>query len=408
MWAALFPTGCIHAAREDHAVVDSGVPVPSRERRAETVRRRLSRRMPMSCRQNAFDLVRLAAAWLVLYSHSFPIYGLAEPRLFGDSVGKLAVGVFFAVSGYLVCESWERDPSAPRFAMRRVLRIMPGLMVSLAFVVLIVGLLCTDLPPIRYLQHPQTWSYVFSNALLIAGSEQLPGVFRQHPISLVNGSLWTLRYEVLMYVALVLLAQTRHLRWASLTAFATCLISAWVITAHGHANLSIPLPIVWRLGLEFDGLRLARLGCFFFGGCALYLLRHRVKLSPLWALSIVLLASLADSPVLQTLILGFGVPYVTLVVALACPPVRRIATGTDISYGVYVYAYPIQQVVAEYGLRNGSGWLGTITASTLLTYLVAQLSWRYVEKPALKMKPMTPETRRERRIISPANERGQT
>jgi peptidoglycan/LPS O-acetylase OafA/YrhL len=78
-------------------------------------------------RSNSFDFLRVSAALLVLYSHSFSLVGLPEPAsMAGQSYGSLAVALFFAINGYLVCQSWVHDPSPLRFVVRRALRILPG------------------------------------------------------------------------------------------------------------------------------------------------------------------------------------------------------------------------------------------------------------------------------------------
>ena len=144
---------------------------------------------------NAFDAMRVAAALVVLYSHNFPLVGLVEPAIFGDSVGKLAVAAFFAISGCLVCESWSRDLYVSRFARRRGLRIWPALVAAVMFTTIVVGLLAaTDEGSIGYFKNDATWAYLLSNVTLVAGVAHLSGVFERAPQTIVNGPMWTFRY----------------------------------------------------------------------------------------------------------------------------------------------------------------------------------------------------------------------
>ena len=107
---------------------------------------------------NAFDFIRVVAALAVLYSHSFPLFGLPEPSHAGQTLGSLAVAIFFAVSGFLVCQSWLRDPDVYRFTLRRALRIMPGLIVAVAFTAFVAGALDTRLPLSEYFTARGTWA----------------------------------------------------------------------------------------------------------------------------------------------------------------------------------------------------------------------------------------------------------
>ncbi|MGO4377458.1 acyltransferase family protein [Pseudoduganella sp. RAF53_2] len=96
---------------------------------------------------NAFDVLRMTAAAAVLYSHSFPLLGLPEPEpLPGLTWGRLAVAVFFGISGFLVAQSWESDSHGLRFLARRALRIFPGLLVLALLSALVLGPAVTVLP----------------------------------------------------------------------------------------------------------------------------------------------------------------------------------------------------------------------------------------------------------------------
>lgn len=105
-------------------------------------------------RDNAFDLIRFVAALAVLFSHSFATSGLPEPTYFGgETAGSLGVFVFFAVSGYLVQQSWSRQPDPRSFVLSRVLRIFPGLLACLLFCGVLLGPIASQLPLEVYLSH---------------------------------------------------------------------------------------------------------------------------------------------------------------------------------------------------------------------------------------------------------------
>jgi peptidoglycan/LPS O-acetylase OafA/YrhL len=336
---------------------------------------------------NAFDRVRLCAALAVLFSHSFPLYRLDEPMIFGDSLGKFAVLVFFALSGYLVCQSWDRDPNLKRFFLRRLLRIAPGLVVAILVTTFVVGLAATQMPAAAFLSNTQTWLYVLNNTLLIASVETLPGTFLTQPTQEFNGSLWTLRYEVLMYAVLALTAAMLSVRYTCIVCFGLAVAGlAWLVSADVRSQ-TIPLPFVWKLGLQFDAVRLCKLGAAFFGAACLYLYRSRVRLSWPLALGLLFLCSLVPSDHGQGVLMAFEAPYATVSVAAAPPKLLVGSITNDLSYGIHVYAYPIQQLLSEWSFAQNGGWVAALTLSVCATIVLAAMSWHWVEEPALRLKP---------------------
>lgn len=336
---------------------------------------------------NAFDKIRWIAATAVLLSHSFPLIGLPEPMVCGDSLGKLAVMVFFAVSGYLVCQSWDRDPNLLRFGQRRALRIMPGLVVATLVTTFGIGAFVTTLPLGAFATDRATWGYVASNALLVAGIDRVPGAFEHSSQPIFNGSLWTLRYEVTMYAVLALGALAVRLRAACLGLFVAGLaILAW-LSWHGVEHYTLPMPGLWKIGLQFDAVRLVRLGTAFFCAASLYVMRHRITLSWRYALGLMIALGCCTGGPFGPVLLALTVPYVTLAAAFRSPAALRNAWENDLSYGIYVYAYPVQQMVSQYALAHGHRWLWSVGVSLLVTLGLAALSWKLVEQPALQYKP---------------------
>ena len=154
-------------------------------------------------RDNNLNLIRIIAAGMVLVSHSFVIASgdpQAEPwhAVIGRSPGGLAVDLFFVVSGFLVTASVMKQTSVLPYLLARGLRVYPGLWVALLLSVLVVGMGYSSLSGAAFFADPQTWRYLARNALMIAGGEgALPGSFPSNPFGpVVNGSLWTLRYEL--------------------------------------------------------------------------------------------------------------------------------------------------------------------------------------------------------------------
>jgi len=296
-----------------------------------------------------FDLMRLVAALLVVVSHTFPLAGQAPLRIMGvEDLGALGVSIFFVISGYLVSASYERDPKT--YLLKRILRIEPGLIASLVVTVVLLAFVTTA-PQAEY--WPAAAMYVLRNALLFPATYALPGVFQDVPMAgIVNGVLWTLRLEFTFYIVLMLIGA--RLRWV-LALMAACagvfVVMTFTQPDWAHEKLT---------RMAFLG---ARNGLLFFAGAALQLSRRKV---PFWlggasALAFPFLGPLA----LPTAVLGLSRPG---------------KLPADLSYGVYIYAFPIQQWLAAQGQLN-------VATAIVGVAPFAIASWFLVERPAMKLKP---------------------
>src|SRR5690606_32522939 len=160
-------------------------------------------------RENNFDFLRFLAASAVVFGHSFWLSGrgATEPlRLLTGSydTADIAVHVFFVMSGFLIAASWLNSRNPIEFFGKRALRIFPALCIAILLTVLVVGPLATRWPLDEYWSDGQTLRYLSNIALLT--QFHLPGVFADNPFPhTVNGSVWTLPYEVMMYVSVLLL-----------------------------------------------------------------------------------------------------------------------------------------------------------------------------------------------------------
>lgn len=330
---------------------------------------------------NAFNVLRLFAALMVLYSHSFPLYGLPLPvPITGYSYGALAVYAFFAISGFLVSQSWQADPDLKRYWIKRGLRILPGLIVAVVFTALCVGALVTTLPVYVFLKHGDTWAYIANNVSLVVSRHGLPGVFETNPFAnAVNASLWTLRYEVLMYFLLSVMGwmlPIHRLRWASLALLVFFAINR-VIQNFDNFNPSIGELFIWKDVVDF--------GVFFFIGCCLNFFKENKQKNYAFLIFGLPLIFLSN----KTLVLiGLWILMSGLIVVSSHHIFKytKFFEKYDISYGVYIYAFPVQQVCVYVALKSGVGWLLTFVVSLLLTLLLGLLSWKWVESPALRLK----------------------
>jgi peptidoglycan/LPS O-acetylase OafA/YrhL len=326
--------------------------------------------------RNNFDFIRFFSASLVIFSHAYPLTGFNEreplSRLTGFiDFGTLAVRIFFCISGYLIVQSFVNRPRLQTFLKSRALRIYPGLIVAVLFSIA-VGAIVSDLSVSRYFSDRSVASFLFHNVTFIGAQWGLPGVFLNNPyVYAVNGSLWTLPIEIKLYllVALAGILSVFRKRWV-----ANVSILAFVALFIGSA------PSFGQIGARSEGLILS-----FALGSLYFINRDRIPLRFMGCLCLGLLAWFARNQNFMGLIFSVFLVYVTFYISFH-PRISLHHFGKrgDFSYGLYVFAFPIQQVFAQYaGLR--SPFLN-FALSYPLALGCAVLSWHFIEKPALALK----------------------
>lgn len=332
-----------------------------------------------------FDTLRLLAAWLVLFSHSYSLSGMSERepllRWTGqETLGGVGLAVFFVLSGYLVTLSWQRAPRLGSFVVKRALRIFPALAVVTVLSVFLLGPLLTTWSGERYWASNETWKYL-RNVVGWRMSYTLPGVFETNPGNqAVNGSLWSLPLELRCYVGLALLG----------------LLSRWVGLRHlvllatvGFLVASVTRPIGLPALDEHMGLNghQGKLALFFCLGACAACWQSTLPLRWLPAFAGLMLALAGYAPT------GAHLPWLwvasaALVLWWATHGPGWLAWPSrwgDWSYGMYLYAFPVQQLWAAQGLHQ-KGLLLYTAVCTACTLLLAFASWHGVEKAALGWK----------------------
>jgi peptidoglycan/LPS O-acetylase OafA/YrhL len=341
-------------------------------------------------RQNNFDALRLVAAAAVVFSHSFLIAEGNQDHeplilLTGNQsiLGLVGVFVFFAISGFLVTQSFEQTGDAWRFLAKRALRIFPGLFVATTLSAFVLAPLVTTLSAGAYLSNPAPWEYVAGNTLLDQTVHELPGVmFVNNPVGLeINGSLWTLRLEFLMYLMVLVLGVLRLLT----------VRVALLLVAFGMACLHFNmLDELEKWGWFFQLLSgWGWLVGFFAAGIVIYKLRHTGIFDG--RIALLAFAGLVLSVPLHQFIVLFPLfgCYLALWLALTPRlPVIPAARFGDLSYGIYIYGWPAEQA-AIWLLGGRAAWWQVFLIALPGAAALAFLSWHLVERPALRLRPAT-------------------
>ncbi|WP_298206867.1 acyltransferase [Ferrovum sp.] len=341
---------------------------------------------------NNFNLIRFIAAISVLFSHSFPLAtgtGSTEPfRVqLNMTIGSIAVDIFFLTSGFLVTSSLLLRREAISFLCARALRIFPGLWAMLLLSVVLYGSIATKLPLATYLTSPAVFQYLMKCSTLVTGvSYSIPGVFEDNPFgSVFNGSLWTLPFELGMYGILLTTWVSINLLdgWLKLFRIAiasfSLLSGLYLLLGYFHHGL----PSVFEL---HDTYKLPSLFYMFFSGGAFFVLRNRISLkaSLFWTCFLALIASTQNRHAFFMVYL-LTLPYLLFYIAYVPGGKIRVFNRLgDYSYGVYIYAFPVEQALVSSFDGISSLALGLMSAP--ITLLLAALSWHLVEKRSLEAK----------------------
>ncbi|GGC82975.1 acyltransferase family protein [Undibacterium terreum] len=337
-------------------------------------------------KDNNFNLIRFIAASAVLLGHSFALLNRPEPlgKTLGISIGSIAVDLFFITSGFLVAGSLLSKQSAMDYIWARILRIYPALIVMCLLVVFGLGIFFTSLPANAYLNRPATYAYLGRCMTLLGGvAYYLPGVFSDNPYKgAVNGSLWSMVYEIKMYILLLLfwlVCSIGHAKNGNRVKRTSLLVVANTVFAY-------ILTIARRLyGLEED--LFIHFDFMFFTGATYWVLRERILLSLNIFLAVIgtLLASVLISTQAFSVVYQLSIAYVLFYLAyVPAGFVRKYNALPDNSYGIYIYAFPVQQSLIA--LFPGISVSALTAASFGITLCFAYASCYLIEQPALKLK----------------------
>lgn len=331
---------------------------------------------------NNFDFLRFAAAIFVVWGHAYNLVGLPAPQLWGKAIHSIGLAIFFSISGFLITESWLRTSSFKRFFWKRALRIFPALATCILLSALVLGPFTTRLDWGEYFTHSQFFRYFYNIFLYI--HLRLPGVFDGNLRASVNDSLWSLPVEFICYLSLAAVGLTvRHKLRTTVILAIPIMMAVSIYLSFAYSG---PRIVYYNI----DARQALSLFPYFFIGSLFCLLQKHLtfRADITCALAAAMfLPALFGNQMASTLAVWLAMPYVCLTFGLS--NTRTIsdwgARFGDMSYGIYLYSMPVQQVINY--LAGGTASLSTMLLGSVFGSIACGwLSWRLIEKPALTWK----------------------
>ncbi len=336
-------------------------------------------------RENNFDFLRFFFASMVIVAHSYALlyngtldgYDPLVRFTYGQiGMGGLAVDGFFLISGFLITRSWMNSKAPGEYVRKRGLRILPALIVVILFSMFVVGPLATRLPISAYFHNSATYRYFgFMLNSSLGAVDRLPGVFLHNPLpERVNGPLWTIRQELVCYAVVAFLGLLGMYR-RTLLVLALAAAAFYLDVRGGHGLLGS--------GGIHDFFHLVT---YFFVGMLIYLYRYILPYTGklvLAAVGIIIAATLIGRLPLVLPVCG---AYVLFYVAFSNRiKLHKFANNGDFSYGMYLYAFPLQQLLVSRFQPLFNAY--TLSVASLCVSMVAAVgSWHLVERPFLRRK----------------------
>lgn len=361
-------------------------------------------------RSNSIGFLRWLLAFSVIFSHAGPLAAFYGQEDLGtqisdeQSLGGVAVAGFFFISGFLITRSRGRTGMV-RFFWRRVLRIMPAFWCALLLTAFVLGPIAWvreqgDLSAYWGAPVDSPFSYIWQNMFLVLDQRNIAGMGTSLPFADLggfdwNGSAWTLQYEFKAYILvglLGLLAVLGHAasRWAATVAAVAIIAFNCLVWSGGVAlgDLGGPLAAPFGRQLLTDPFNPMLIAPFAFG----MLVALWGRFIPVhWSLAVVGLGIALVTYDLGGWNVGgqYGFLYFLMWGAVSWTGLRGWEKYGDFSYGVYIFAWPMQQFVAYFGLHE-AGMLAYFAVIVVVTHVLAFASWHLIEKPAMSLKDWTP------------------
>ena len=325
-------------------------------------------------RKNNFDFLRLAFAITVFVTHLYELSGFQELKVIPITISYSfltsgrAVQGFFIISGILIFMSYERSKSLANYAKKRIRRLYPGYIMNIIIIFLLLSIV-SDYSLLKYLLHPESREFVFHNLLFLNDRWDLPGVFKLNKLSAVNGALWTLQLELLFYMFVPVVAwfgrRIGNLRILFLVYIVSSIYMTWLISNGQQAE-----------ALKFP----SQLSYFMAGALCYYCIEIISKYRFIFLGLAILILTINRLEIGINLLFIEPLALAVCVIFFACflPYFGNFMKYGDFSYGIYIYHFPLIQLLLA--LKTDWSPYKLLLISSLIVLGSAIASWHIVEK----------------------------
>ena len=330
---------------------------------------------------NNFDHLRLFLALGVFFFHTSELTQIQDFQFFKTFISPaVSVHLFFVISGFLIFMSYENSSSLKSYLSKRLRRIAPAYIAIIMLLFLFLSILST-LPVQEYFTSSESWKYLFLNLFTLNFLQtSLPGVFSDNYIQAVDGSLWTIKVEVAFYLSVPIIAYFH--RWIK----PTILLSAiFIFSALYHS-------IIGALAHEYQSNLFLMLQhqlpgqmLFFTAGALLYYQFTYFQKFRHLLFTIAVIIFIGQHYISSYPLYAFSLSVIIIYLATSIPYLGAISKHGDLSYGIYIWHFPLIQLFITTGLFVTHIWFSFILLFILVITL-AWLSWHFIEKPFLSKK----------------------
>jgi len=341
---------------------------------------------------NNFDLLRFVAALVVILAHSYYLKDSSLPdplrqlTIGAIDLPELGLSIFFTISGFLITGSLIRSRTAYGYLWKRALRIFPGLLFALLFSVFLVGPLVSEVSLKSYFTNPANYEHLKAISLFNLPN-RIPDAFADFSCRTVNGSLWTLPYEFSFYILVLLLYPIKKFKLITHPLILGAFLLLMGLRIYLNERLAwYDYHTPFLLGLRITSFM--SFSTYFSAGMVIYIVRNELNIVSrpvLFLILGVLMIGISHYFSVFSVVKFISIPLVTFGFAYLPGRLNDFGKFGDYSYGLYIYAYPIQQTLMYFFREVLPVWLFFVLASAV-TFVFAYLSWHFVEKRALNLK----------------------
>ncbi len=335
-------------------------------------------------RNNNYDILRVVAALCIMFTHSFDLLGLdkLEPLMIFSSqknnFAHIGLSIFFAVSGYLIAKSAITSSSFKNYLWKRFLRIQPLLIIVSLLSIFIIGPLFTQSTIGAYFSNIHSYTYIRNIMPLFGIQFTLPNVFNTNIGDAgVNGSMWTLIVEERLYLIIGLLfLQKAYLKKILIVGILFLNIFYFIQTVFFNGSFAHYL----KGGNVYYAIIFLNASLFYFLQIQFTTIKYKLLITTLLFAFLYFTSFYIFKNSVQLIF----IPFLVILLAEIKSSINNASKYGDITYGLYIFSFPVQQMLIANKICPSPYLLFLVTI--LIVTPLAFLSWHLIEKKLLSLK----------------------